>query len=152
MKKLTLGAMLIKKGVSLLLTIAACFSVMNIAASDAVWRTGRVSDYGDSAYTTVRLNHTDKEAQIKVHAYSYLINQNNAKEQSAVFHVTLYTTGGSLVWEGEIITGIGGEIVTLPRTYSAYRICIRQSDAPLGSWAPEKANYWGIQCVSNCYI
>lgn len=140
------------KIISMLLVVITCFSIMCVSASAASWRTGCVPSSGNSGYTTVRLSNTNKNAKIKIHSYTYLINPNNAREKSTSFHVTMRTTGGRWLWEGDITTGSRGKTLTLGRDNSAYKICIRQNSIPFGSWTLNYANYWGIQCVSNCYI
>lgn len=134
------------------LVLVTCFSILCVSASAASWRTGCVPSSGNSGYTTVRLSNPNKDAKIKIHSYTYLINPNNAKEKSTSFHITMRTTGGRWLWEGDITTGSSGKTLKLGRDNSAYKICIRQNSIPFGSWTLNYANYWGIQCTSNCYI
>ena len=140
------------KIISMLLVVITCFTIMCVSASAASWRTGKVPSSGNSGYTTVRLSNTRKSAKIKIHSYTYLLNPNNAREKSTSFHITMRTTGGRWLWEGDIKTGSNGKTLNLGCDNSAYKICIRQNNIPFGSWSLNYANYWGIQCVSNCYI
>lgn len=82
----------IVKITSILLVVITCFSIMCISASAATWRTGKVPNSGNSGYTTVWLSNTSKNANIKIHSYTYLINPNNASEKSTSFHVTMRNT------------------------------------------------------------
>lgn len=142
-----------KKTVALLLAMISALSLVCMSASAATWRTGVVpSSGGNSGYTTVRLSNTNKNATIKIHSYSYLINPNNASEKSTRFHVTMRTVSGAWLWEGDIITGGSGKTMTLGCNHNAYKICLRQGYVPFGSWTLTYANYWGIECRSNCYI
>lgn len=140
------------KVISLILVVVTVFSTMAISASAAKWRTGRVPNSGNSGYTTVRLSNTNKDAKIKIHSYTYLINPNNAKEKSTSFHVTMRTTSNKWLWEGDITTGSKGKTMNLGHNNSAYKICIRQNSIPFGSWTLNYANYWGIECTKNCYV
>ena len=140
------------KTISMLIVALTCLSIMSFSASAATWRTGRVPSSGNSGYTTVRLSNVKKNAKIKVHSYTYLINPNNGREKSTSFHVTMRTTGGRWLWEGNITTGSKGKTLTLGHDNSAYKICVRQNSIPFGSWTLNYADYWGIQCISNCYI
>ena len=142
----------LKQWVYLILTVVACFSVMNMAASAATWRTGPVPSFGNSAYTTVHLDNVNEGAVIKLHAYSFLITPSNASETSASFHVTVRAANGSWVWEGDVTTGTQGEIIQLGNDYAAYMICIRLNAPAFGAGASHNVNYWGIQCVSNCSV
>lgn len=142
----------IVKITSILLVVITCFSIMCISASAATWRTGKVPNSGNSGYTTVWLSNTSKNAKIKIHSYTYLINPNNASEKSTSFHVTMRTYSGRWLWEGDITTGSNGKTLNLGCNNSVYKICIRQNSIPFGSWSLNYANYWGIQCVSNCHI
>lgn len=143
---------LISKTISIVLIIMTLATVFNSTASAAAWRTGRVPNSGNSGYTIVRLSNNSKNAKIKIHSYTYLVNPNNAKEKSTSFHVTMRTTNGRWLWEGDITTGSKGKTLTLGCDNSAYKICIRQNNIPFGSYTLNWANYWGIECVSNCYI
>ena len=140
------------KVTAILLVLITCFSVLSISASAATWRTGRVPSSGNSGYTTVYLTNTSKKATIKIHSYAYLINPNNGREVSTRFHITMRTTGGRWLWEGDITTTSHGKSLTLGCDNRAYKICIRQNSVPFGSWTLSYADYWGIQCVSDCYI
>ena len=140
------------KVISLALVVVTMFSILAVSASAASWRTGRVPSSGNSGYTTVYLSNTKKDAKIKIHSYTYLVNPNNAKEKSTSFHVTMRTTGNRWLWEGDITTGSKGKTMTLGNDNRAYKICIRQNSIPFGSWTLNYANYWGIQCTKNCYI
>lgn len=137
--------------VILALTVFVC-SFSALSAQAASWRTGCVNGRSNSGYTTVYLSNTKKNAKIKVHSYTYLINPNNAKEKSTSFHVTMRTTGNKWIWEGDITTGSKGKEMKLGNDHSAYKICFRQNDIPFGSYTLNYANYWGIQCTSNCYV
>lgn len=141
----------VKKLMALVLTLTILSSFFCTYASAATWRTGCVPKSGNSGYTTVRLNSTSKDAKIKIHSYSYLVNQNNGKEKSTSFHITMRTTSGQWLWEGDITTGSSGKTMTLGKNHSAYRIYIRQNNIPFGSWTLNYADYYGIECKSNCY-
>lgn len=146
-----------RKLLSVFLAVLMSLSVFSAAfsAQAATWRTGCVpSGNRNSGYTTVYLSNKKKDAKIKIHSYTYLLpaNKDKAKEKSTSFHVTMRTTGGKWIWEGDIKTGSGGKIMKLGRDHSAYKICLRQNDIPFGSYTLNYAKYWGIQCTSNCYL
>lgn len=145
-----------RKILSVFLAVVMSLSVFSAAfsAQAASWRTGNVNGSKNSGYTTVYLSNKKKDAKIKIHSYTYLLpaNRNKAKEKSTSFHITMRTTGGKWIWEGDIKTGSSGKTMKLGKDHSAYKICIRQNDIPFGSYTLNYAKYWGIECTSNCYI
>ena len=142
----------ITKLIAMALAVMTVFGAFTMTASAATWKTGRVPSSGNTGYTTVYLSNRNKNAKIKIHSYTYLVNPNNAKERSTRFHVTMRTTSNKWLWEGDITTGAHGKTMNLGNDNYAYKICLRQNDIPFGSWSLWYANYWGIQCTSNCYV
>lgn len=146
-----------RKLLSIFLATLMSLSVFSTAfsAQAASWRTGCVPNSNrNSGYTTVYLSNKKKDAKIKIHSYSYLLpsNRDKAKEKSTSFHITMRTTGGKWIWEGDITTGSKGKTMKLGNDHNAYKICLRQNSIPFGSYTLNYANYWGIECTSNCYI
>ena len=138
--------------------IAVVLSVILLLVTSACpvfadsWRTGNVVRGRDSGYTTIWLNNTGKDAKIKIHSYTTFLS-NEGKEASTTFHITMRDINGNWVWEGDIETGSSGKTLKLGCDHSAYKICIRQNELNVHQWGwLTYADYWGIECVSNCDI
>lgn len=132
--------------------ILSAFVMKPIEASADSWRTGCFdSGYTAQGYTTVHLSNPNKKAYIKIYTYDMWGNKSSGQ-----MHITFRTTSGK--WLCEFDTKSGRKL-KLGNDNSAYRIYIAKKSYPdtikgrgdnfinVG-----KCTYWGINCVSNCYI